>query len=202
MMARPSNTDERRLQIVEGLLALLPRTGYDGASVQAIAESAGLTPGLVHYHFDNKLEILVELCGLLEQRLAARFQARAAAGAAPWTRLNAFIDAHLALGDDADPRAVACWVAIGAEALRQPAVRRVYAAVVQAGLETLEGLVAEVLAAEGRRRRNARTIAAGLMAAIHGCYELAITVKATPQGFAAPTLRRMAKGLILSEEEV
>ena len=35
--------------------------GYERASVTAIAKAAGLTPGLVHYHFHNKKEILLAL---------------------------------------------------------------------------------------------------------------------------------------------
>ena len=50
-MARPRNTEERRRQIVDGLRLVMAENGYDGASVQAVAKAAGLTAGLVHYHF-------------------------------------------------------------------------------------------------------------------------------------------------------
>ena len=59
VMARPSNTDERRLQIMGALVKVMARRGYDGASVADIARAARLTPGLVHYHFKNKQEILL-----------------------------------------------------------------------------------------------------------------------------------------------
>ena len=58
-MPRPSNTDERRAQIADALKRVMARKGYDGATVNDIAAEADLTPGLVHYHFRNKLEILL-----------------------------------------------------------------------------------------------------------------------------------------------
>jgi TetR/AcrR family transcriptional regulator, transcriptional repressor of bet genes len=200
-MPRPSNTEERRRQIVSGLLNRMGRLGYDGTSIQAIAEAAGLTPGLLHYHFGSKQEILLALVDLLREGVRARFDALAAGSREPWKRLYAFIDAHLALGEGADANAVACWVAIGAEASRQPAVRQAYAAAVRADLAALEQLVEAVLAAEGRRSRNVRHLAAGLLAAIHGTYQLAVSAQAAPEGFAAPTVRRMARGLIQGQEE-
>ena len=59
-MSRASNTDDRRAQIVDALIAVMAKHGYDGASIADIARKAGLAPGLVHYHFDSKLEISIE----------------------------------------------------------------------------------------------------------------------------------------------
>ena len=42
---------------------------------------------------------------------------------------------------------------------------------------------------------------AGLMAAIQGCYQLAVAAHAAPRGFASPTLRRMADGLLAAQPE-
>src|ERR1700742_120467 len=102
-MPRPSNTDERRAQIVAGLMQVMATQGYDGASTQTIAEAAGLSPGLVHYHFKNKREVLLALIEALGARLDSRFERRAEQTGSPRGRLYAFIDAHLALGTDASP---------------------------------------------------------------------------------------------------
>lgn len=200
-MARPKNTEERRTQIVEGLLRAMGEHGYDGASVPRIAEAAGLAPGLVHYHFASKLDILLALIELLRERVMARFERRSAAANSARARLYAFLDAHVALGKDADPNAVACWVAIGAESLRQEAVQRAYKRVARHTLERLEQLVCATLRDEGRDPGAAAEIAAGLLSAVYGCYQLAIAAHAAPQGFAAPTLRRMADGLLAAQPE-
>ncbi|HEX6239866.1 MAG TPA: TetR family transcriptional regulator, partial [Polyangiales bacterium] len=121
-MGRPSNSAERRAQIVDGMLAVMQRSGYEGATIQAIGKAAGLSPGLLHYHFATKQEVLIALVETLTAQLAERYEAHKAAAGSPAERLYAFIDAHVALGRDADPRAVAAWNVVGSEALRNPEV--------------------------------------------------------------------------------
>lgn len=200
-MGRPSNTEQRRAQIVEGLLLAMAEHGYDGASVQLIAEKSGLAPGLVHYHFKTKQEILLALIARLAALLEERFERRAKGVTSARARLYAFLDAHVALGADASPEAVACWVGIGAEAVRHAEIRAAYRDVIRQSLEKLERLVHAVLVDERRIDTACREIAAGLMAAIHGSYQLATAANAAPKGFAAPTLKRMADGLLAAQSE-
>ena len=174
--------------------------GYEKASIQAIAAAAGLTAGLVHYHFGSKQEVLLALVDRLGALLRSRFEQRLAEAESPWARLDAFIDAHLALDSTSDTDAVACWVTIGAEALRQPEVAAAYRVAVKTQLEQLEGLVRDVLVGEGRSRSAAQRIAAGLLSAIQGAYQLGVVAQATPPGYAAETTRLMARGLIAAEE--
>ena len=198
-MGRPSNRDQRRAQIVDGLRQVMADRGYDGASVAAIARAAGLAPGLVHYHFGAKKDVLLALVETLAGSLAARHAARVASAETPWDRLDAWIDAHLALGDGADPAAVGCWVVIGAEAVRSDDVRAAYEAAVVADLDRGEALVADVLVARHGpdAAEPARALATALLAAIEGCYRLAAGAPgAVPSGFAAPSVRHMARGLI------
>ena len=192
-MARPSNTEERRGQIVQGLLRVMAERGYERASIAEIARAAGLSAGLVHYHFTHKQEVLLALVEQLAARSAARVKARLerTRGGAR-AQVEAFLDAFLATGEDADPDAVAAWVTISAEAVRQPEVRAAYAKVVRADLGHLEELVGSVL---GRRR--ARAVAAGLFAAIQGYFVLAAAApELIPPGSAAGTVKRMAAGLL------
>jgi TetR/AcrR family transcriptional repressor of bet genes len=199
-MARPSNTDERRAQIVLGLQAVMAERGYEKATIAAIAEAAGLTPGLVHYHFGSKHEILISLV----QRLAEgwRAQAEVVGVRRPRERLAALIDASLALGAGASPGAVACWVALGVEAVQQPEVRELYAAAVREATATLEQAVLKALRDEGRGTTRGRAIAAGLMAAIQGYLQLGLaTPGLVPRGSAAATLQAMAFGAIDAQEE-
>jgi TetR/AcrR family transcriptional repressor of bet genes len=201
-VGRPSNTAERRRQIVAALLAVMSKEGYGHATITAIATEAKLAPGLVHYHFENKLEILVALVEDLVARLDERAAALlAAAGDGPRARLYAIVDAHVALGPGADARAVAAWVVIGAEAVRLSEVRVIYTRAVRAWLEQLEELVRAVLRVESRRTHHAKRIAAAILSAIEGAFMLsAASPRTLPQGFAAPMLRRMADGLIDAEE--
>jgi TetR/AcrR family transcriptional repressor of bet genes len=193
-MPRPSNTEERRQQIVDGLLKVMAERGYERASVGEIAKAAGLSPGLVHYHFSDKQEILLTLVEQLASRARIRVTTRLARvkGDDARAKVDAFIEAFLATGGDSAPSAVASWVTISAEAIRQPEVRAAYDKVVSEDLEQLESLVAAV---SGKRR--ARTIAAGLFAAVQGYFVLSASAPdLVPPGSAAGTEKRMAAGLL------
>ncbi|MFN7975849.1 MAG: TetR family transcriptional regulator C-terminal domain-containing protein [Acidobacteriota bacterium] len=199
-MGRPANRETRRQQIVEGLEQVMAEQGYERATVADVAFRQGLSPGIVHYHFDSKLEILLALVADIASRVRARVGIMARRARDPRERLHAFIDGHLALGPGADPGAVACWVAVGAEAVRQKEVRDVYERIVGAELAELQKLLHEALADEGRTGTGAAAMAAGILAAIEGAYRLAAGAPgAIPKGSAARTVKRMADGLIASQ---
>jgi TetR/AcrR family transcriptional repressor of bet genes len=197
-MPRPKNTDQRRAEIADALLKVMVAKGYERSTTTAIARAAGLTKGLLHYHFDSKDEILVEAVKRLVAGLEARYQRfLERSDDRPRKRLEAFVDAHLALGDDADPRAISAWVLIGAEAVRSPRVRRMYARAVKEDLSELTRHIADVLDAEGGTAREARSLAAFALAAIQGSYHLAASSPGLlPPGFAAPLLRRSLNALL------
>jgi TetR/AcrR family transcriptional repressor of bet genes len=198
-VGRPSNTARRREELVGGLLRVMASRGYGGATIAEIAREAGLPPGVVHYHFESKKEILVAVLERLSSVLRERYRRRAARVARTETRgrVFAWVDAHVALGADADPRAMACWVAIGAEALRDPEVRTEFEKVLAQDRRTLEALLREALAAERRSPRAARAIATTLVAAVQGAFQLGCAAPgAIAPGSMAPLLRRTAAGLL------
>lgn len=197
-MARPSNTDARRQEITRALATVMSTHGYEGASIPLIAAAAGLAPGLVHYHFKTKEEVLVALAVELPNFLRARFEARAMEATTPHATLLAFLDAHVALGKDSQPALVRCWVIIGAESLRRDALANVYQATLKAQADALDLLVREVLRAQSRSSKNARMITAALQSAILGAYQLAASESA-PKGFAEKALHAMADGLIAAQ---
>ncbi len=191
-MARPSNKDVRREQIVDGLRRVMARKGYERATIAAIAEAAGLTTGLVHYHFKSKQAILLELVDRLAGGLQQRYETLAGE-AAPEDRLAAFIDSHLSTGEGADAEAVACWVTIGSEALRQPEVGEVYRRLMGRQRDHL----VELLGSLPTPPDCPEEAAAAILAAIEGCYQLAAAApELVPRGFAARSLRAMTAGLL------
>ncbi len=199
-MARPSNTEARRDQIVDALRRVMAETGYQGASVAAIAREAGLAPGLLHYHFASKAEMLHVLVERLVAQARARIAARDAHAETAEERLFALLDALLGRGADADPAAVACWTLIGAEAVKDAEVRVLYARWITEVLAELRTRVIAACHAEGRTGEGAVAIAAALLASVEGFFQLAAAApEAIPQGSAAASARRMAKGLIAAQ---
>jgi TetR/AcrR family transcriptional regulator, transcriptional repressor of bet genes len=195
-MGRPPTTEVRRRQIVEALLRVMAERGYERASVAEIAREAGLAPGLVHYHFATKQEILLSLVDALAEGAGQRIDERlAGAGAEPLSRVDAFIDALLERGSRADPAAVACWVAVGAEAIEQPEVREAFGRAVLGLRDRLAPLLGA--AAPHLARRERAGAAAAVLAAVQGYFLLSSAVPgAVPAGSAAPAARAMARALL------
>ncbi len=193
-MGRPSNKEERRQQITHGLMQAMALHGYDKASIQLIAKAAGLTPGLIHYHFKTKQAILVELINNLDSQAQSRLQSYTETANSAEDKLNAYIDAALALGDGADENAVSAWVTISAEAIRQIEVRVLYQDIVAKNQTQLIGLLSDYLNAKNGKLKNIeiKELASLILATIEGCFQLATTAKdLMPRNFAAKTLKAM-----------
>lgn len=195
-MARPSNTAERRVQIVAALGRVMARGGYEGATIAAIAREAKLAPGLVHYHFESKLEVLVALVDRLTDDVRTRYRLLSRDTDARGG-LHAFIDAHLALGPGASVSAVGAWSVIGAEAIRLPEVRALYRRALASALRELGRLVRAVRREAGQSLRGTQACAAAILAAIEGSLRIgAVAPGVLPRGSAASTVRQMANGLV------
>lgn len=175
-------------------MVAMAEKGYEKASIQAIAKAAGISPGLIHYHFKTKQEILVELINSLDAKAKQRFATYVETANTAIDRLNAFIDAALSLGEDADQNAVSAWVIISSEAIRQIEVREVYQGIVADNQAQLMKLLSEYGNEKGATINKAeiKELASIMLAAIEGCYQLATTAaELMPRDFAAKTLKRL-----------
>ncbi|HVV87219.1 MAG TPA: TetR/AcrR family transcriptional regulator [Kofleriaceae bacterium] len=65
-------------QILRAAQELWTRDGYHGASLKEIAAAAGVAKSLVHYHFESKEHLLIELQADWSHRVAAAIRARLA----------------------------------------------------------------------------------------------------------------------------
>ena len=192
-MARPKNTDQRKEQIVDGLMTAMAEFGYGKATIAAIAKASGLASGLVHYHFPNKQAILLALMTRLAERLQERFDSRVNSESTDLERLDAFVDAYLALDDTADTRAVSCWVTIGAEAIRQPEVSDVH----QDFVLKQQALLLSILDSMSIEPEPAKAISSTILATIEGFYLLSVTVPSVPPpGSAAGSAKAVIRGLL------
>lgn len=184
-MPRKPNTTDRRNQIVAALLSVIARQGYEKATIQAIAQEAGLAPGLIHYHFKSKQEILVCLIQAIAAFAEARFAAAALGVDGARARLDAYLASRLATGEGASSEMVAAWVMIGAEAVRQPEVRALYQQVIADELAGLGALMHACLVERQRDPGGAAQIAAGLLAMVEGAFQLSsAAAQVMPAGYA------------------
>lgn len=180
-------------------MGLVAEKGYAAASIQEIAQAAGLAPGLVHYHFENKQEILVSLLERLESILDARLEKRLeefgpredAEG-----EIDALIDAFLELDRRADRLALGCWTMISNEAAHNPELAKAFGQSVRKYRERLVRLLARLPEMRGAGQGRQLETASALLAAVHGMFLMASAAPGLiPRGSAASNVKRMARGL-------
>src|SRR5690349_11489201 len=92
-MGRPSNRERRRQELLAAFARVLSDHGYAGATIAAVAMEAGVAPGLVHHHFEDKAELL---SALLDD-LVARFRERVRRYEGEADALVAYVDGALKL---------------------------------------------------------------------------------------------------------
>ncbi len=197
-MPRPKNTETRRRQIGEALVKVMATRGYEGASMLEIAAAAKLTPGLIHYHFASKQEILLSvLAEMVAQHDAGLEAALGAAGEDAAAQLEAFIDCHLATGKRANADALACWVALSGEALRQREVSEALGEVLAGLVSRLERIIARGVAAGDFTCTSSRAAASALIALVEGYFVVAAIARSQiPRHSAAGAAKKMAAGLL------
>lgn len=184
-MPRPSNRKERRKQIVEAFRLALSELGYEKATNQAVASRAGLAPGLIHYHFKNKQEILLELVLSMRDAWEARYEALKKDSEGPFQHLSAVVQATLMGGQSAQPEMVAAWVAIGNEALRQKEVGDTYRSLTG----QIHGELVKHLSSLLDSPDQVNALAGMTLAAMEGVFQVSATNPALiPGESAAPTL--------------
>jgi len=185
-MARSSNTETRRAEITQALLTVIGQHGYEKATIQSIALQAGLAPGLIHYHFKNKQEILVSLIDMMVSVARSRYERLLGNAAGPTQRLDAYLEARLGTGTGASSETVAAWVMIGAEAVRQGEVRSIFSRILEQELAMLTQLLGDCLLEQRRETKGAPAMAAGLLAMMEGAFQLSsATINVMPVGYAA-----------------
>lgn len=82
----------RRQQLIESTIAVLARKGYAGLTVADVAKEAGLSAGIVIFHFNSKDELLAAVLGALAAEYRAHWEASMkAAGPAAADRLKALL---------------------------------------------------------------------------------------------------------------
>ncbi len=194
-MGRPSNTEEKRLQIVKAFVKIVGKEGYPGASIQKIAEAAKMSPGLIHYHFKTKQEILVETVRWLTGTVMRRIES--VANESKKLSLTATIQALLGLGKDASPEAVSAWVVIAAEASRHEDVRKVYKESLVLRVEKIRSELETLFKEKGFSKSEIAEATAGIISLMEGAFLLSQSAPGLlPKGYATKSVERLIQGYL------
>lgn len=92
---RPSFIEEaRRRQIVDTAIRTIANRGYSGASLAEIAREAGISKGVISYHFEGKGELLEEILSRLLREPAEFIKQRVDATDRAPDKLRAYVTAN------------------------------------------------------------------------------------------------------------
>ena len=149
----------RREALVSAALDLVAEGGPHAATVRAIAERAGVTPGLIRHYFDSKEELDRAAFRTLMDRLnAISDSALGAAETSPERRLAGFVVSSLR-PPSVDPDALTVWAGFIHMIRHDDALREVHAATYIAYRDRLERLIADLARTNDPSRLRAQAIA-------------------------------------------
>jgi AcrR family transcriptional regulator len=89
----PVDPQERRLQLIRSTYRVMSRGGSRRLSLQAVADEAGVSKGLVLYHFKSKDNLLLATMRYVLERTEARIRAAVRRVAGPQDLIPALVDA-------------------------------------------------------------------------------------------------------------
>ncbi len=146
---RKQSRDARRVQLMEATIEVIARMGYSRTTLTEVAREAGLSHGLVNFHFQSKENLLVEtLLYLAEEYRLNWITALEAAGDDPAACIHAMLTA------DFNPEVytfsrLAAWCAFWGEAQSRPIYQERCSGNDEDYIRRLEGLCARMVAENG-----------------------------------------------------
>ena len=91
-MGRKSSAPQRREQIVWALYDCLAERGQEKVTIKEIAAKAGLPPGVIHYYFKSKDDIIGSLAETIVEKYSRMIDERTAAEVSTEKKIAAAID--------------------------------------------------------------------------------------------------------------
>jgi TetR/AcrR family transcriptional repressor of bet genes len=136
--------EARRAQLIEATIETIAARGYSRTTLTEVAQTAGLSHGLVLFHFKTKELLLAETLAHLSEEYRQNWQAAlAAVGEDPAEQLNALIEADFNPAI-CTPARLAAWCAFWGEAQSRPLYQSTYGGLDEAYNRQLEGICARL----------------------------------------------------------
>jgi AcrR family transcriptional regulator len=149
-----------RARLIEAAYAVLTERGYEATSIKAVAQAAGVAPGLIHYYFASKEELLAAVVEDAAERYAEEM--RQLRESLPPARALAAAIAARKRRVKSEPDRERLRVELFALGVRHPALRPAVAGVLATG----RAGVAQMLAPTGQSLDEG--ITAALLAMLDG----------------------------------
>ena len=166
---RKASKETRRQQLIEATIDSLARRGYSETTMADVADGAGLSRGIVNFHFESKEKLLVATLQYMADEYAAHWRtALQKAGDDPARQLAVLVAADF---DRAicNKRKLAAWCAFWGEAKSRPTYQALCGARDRAYHDVFVDLCAK-LKQEGGYAFDPQAAALGLSAALEGLW--------------------------------
>jgi AcrR family transcriptional regulator len=148
-LARKVSRDQRRQQLIAATMRVLARKGYAQTTLSDVAGEAGVSHGLVNFHFETKEKLLTAtLMFMAEEYRQNWIAALEKAGPDPAKRLAAFLSADY-VEEICTPEHLACWCSFWGEVQSRPIYQQECASNDQDYIRELERICADIIA-EGK----------------------------------------------------
>lgn len=158
---RKASRETRRLQLIEATIEVLAQRGYASTTLTEVARRAGLSHGLVNFHFATKDKLLAETLQFLAEEYRQNWQTYLdLAPPGPGAQLDALLRADLDAKVCA-PSRLSAWLAFWGEAQGRPLYQERASANDEDYIARLEGIVARLMQEGGYggdMRRIARVL--------------------------------------------
>lgn len=166
---RKASKEQRRQQLIEATIDSLARRGYSETTMADVADGAGLSRGIVNFHFESKEKLLVATLQYMADEYSSHWRsALARAGQEPADRLWALVAADF---DRAicNKRKLAAWCAFWGEAKSRPTYQALCGARDEAYQQVFVDLCA-ALKGEGDYAFEPDALALALSATLEGLW--------------------------------
>lgn len=111
---------ERRLELIDATIDCLARHGYEGTTIGVVAETVGMSRGIVNFHFESKEKLLIATLQYMYDEYSAHWRAALQkAGDDPARQLQLLVWADFDRSI-CNKRKLAAWLAFWGEAKSRP----------------------------------------------------------------------------------
>jgi TetR/AcrR family transcriptional repressor of bet genes len=167
---RKASKDVRRQQLIEATLDVIARRGYAGTTLSEVAKAAGLSAGIVNFHFETKEKLLAETLRYISDEYRGQWQKalNESAGERPAVRLEAIMRSDFSPIVCA-PKKIAAWGAFWSETASKPVYSQFCSANDAEYQRTIEDLCLQIIR-DGAYPCSAAHVARGFNALTEGLW--------------------------------
>jgi TetR/AcrR family transcriptional repressor of bet genes len=199
-MSREGLKEARRLQLIDATIDCIARRGFADLTLARVAETAGLSVGIVNFYFKSKDALLIAtFTHMVEDYRQSAAQARINAGPSPVAQIDATIenDFNRLIGNR---KRVTVWYAFWGEARWRPEFLRLCQDISDQLYTDFTAMFRQLIEDGGYRHLNADRISRGFGAMIDGLWlDILISPKPIDRDDTKQTVRLFLANLFPTE---